>query len=66
MFILKVILLKNNFLINTFLLLLETFILEICVPYIFFNFFIKDILNFLFQKLLIYNLLNNYIIMYLF
>ena len=62
---LKVILIKNNFLNNTFLILLETFILGICVPYIVFKFFIKDNLNFLMQKIPIYNLFNEYIIIVL-
>ena len=55
----------NNFLNNTFLILLETFILGICVPYIVFKFFIKDNLNFLMQKIPIYNLFNEYIIIVL-
>ena len=49
----------------TFLILLETFILGICVPYIVFKFFIKDNLNFLMQKIPIYNLFNEYIIIVL-
>lgn len=62
---LKIILIKDNFLNNKLLTLLEIFILGICTPYIIFKFFIKDKLNFLIQKIPIYKLFNEYIIVVL-